>query len=317
MIDSGCRVITYHYVRDPETDEYPNLNSLNKNVLIQQLVWMQESCPVVSVDEFESRLMKGEPAPDKEHSLLTFDDGLIDHFEIVYPILKGRGMTALFYVSEGSLLGHKKVLNVHKLHFLIAKVGYAAVQKEVTEMLVGKISANKMKYSRDVYQYDFEEERVLKQYLNYELDCDQADSILGYIFRRHFGDESKFAQKIYLGPEHIKEMASNGMRFGYHTINHRVLSRLSLDSQALEIKSGLDLVKDCTGQKSVSFCYPYGRRESYNDLTLEILEQSGYSYAFNIDRRVLKYGDETNRFELPRLDTRDLIDEMKLQADDS
>jgi hypothetical protein len=55
----------------------------------------------------------------------------------------------------------------------------------------------------------------------------------------------------------------------------------------------------------VSFCYPYGFPHTYNGDTLRVLEESGYSIAFNTVRREAVVGRES-RYELPRFDTRDV-----------
>jgi hypothetical protein len=56
---------------------------------------------------------------------------------------------------------------------------------------------------------------------------------------------------------------------------------------------------------TVPFCYPWGGRRTYTAGTAEILREAGYSVAFNTERRRLRVAADS-RYELPRLDTRDL-----------
>jgi peptidoglycan/xylan/chitin deacetylase (PgdA/CDA1 family) len=100
-------------------------------------------------------------------------------------------------------------------------------------------------------------------------------------------------------------MADQGMTFGYHTRSHRMLSRLTSGEQQQELADGVSWIRAITGQSTVSFCYPWGGPRTYTSDTLRILGDTGYSVAFNTVRRradLLRDG----RFELPRLDTRDL-----------
>jgi peptidoglycan/xylan/chitin deacetylase (PgdA/CDA1 family) len=114
-----------------------------------------------------------------------------------------------------------------------------------------------------------------------------------------------FARRLYLSPGQVAEMAAAGMSFGHHTRRHLVLSRLSAGEQRHEIADGVEWIRGLTGQRRVSFCYPWGGPRTYTAETLRILEESGYSVAFNTVRRRARLNDDP-RFELPRVDTRDL-----------
>jgi peptidoglycan/xylan/chitin deacetylase (PgdA/CDA1 family) len=100
-------------------------------------------------------------------------------------------------------------------------------------------------------------------------------------------------------------MADGGMTFGFHSETHPVLSRLARDAQHAELQRGPALIRELTGQKTVSFCYPYGFTHTYNADTLAVLEECGYSMAFNTARRDAVIGLDA-RYELPRFDTRDV-----------
>ena len=156
-----------------------------------------------------------------------------------------------------------------------------------------------------VYRYDEAPDLRAKRLLNYELPYDVADTLLDALFRTHLGDPKAFARALYLSPDMIAEMARGGMTFGYHTQSHRVLSRLSRDEQRRELAGGVGLVKRLTGQQSVPFCYPYGFRHTYNQDTLDVLAETGYSVAFNTVRQPVAV-PAPHRYGLPRFDTRDI-----------
>jgi peptidoglycan/xylan/chitin deacetylase (PgdA/CDA1 family) len=128
---------------------------------------------------------------------------------------------------------------------------------------------------------------------------------LSGLFERHLGDAEPFARSLYLSEDQIREMASGGMTFGFHTETHPVLSRLDRGAQEQELRRGVGLVRELTGQRTVSLCYPYGFPHTYNADTLELLAACGYSVAFNTVRREARFGGE-DRYQLPRFDTRDV-----------
>ena len=100
-------------------------------------------------------------------------------------------------------------------------------------------------------------------------------------------------------------MAASGITFGYHTRSHRMLSRLEPSQQRDELADGIGWIHGLTGQTSVPFCYPWGGVKTYTDDTVRALGDLGYSLAFNTVRRSLRIGHD-GRYELPRVDTRDL-----------
>ena len=132
-----------------------------------------------------------------------------------------------------------------------------------------------------------------------------AERLLTTLFARYVGDDRAFARGLYLDAAMVREMAAAGMTFGYHTRSHRMLSRLTPAEQRGELNDGVAWIRELTGQRTVSFCYPWGGRRTYSAETLEILERAGYSTAFNTERRRVN-AQRDHRFELPRVDTRDL-----------
>jgi peptidoglycan/xylan/chitin deacetylase (PgdA/CDA1 family) len=84
-----------------------------------------------------------------------------------------------------------------------------------------------------------------------------------------------------------------------------MLSRLTTSEQEIELRDGVSWIRGLTGQARVPFCFPWGGPKTYTTDTISLLERLGYSVAFNTVRRPIAL-DRDGRFELPRVDTRDL-----------
>jgi hypothetical protein len=214
------------------------------------------------------------------------------------------------------------LLNVHKTHFLLSQIGADRFTTEVGTALEAEGiktdgTADEPRRSspqRDgIYRYDEAPEVRIKRVLNYEAPYPVADRVLSELFARHVGDSAAFARTLYLSAAQVREMAGGGMTFGFHTETHPVLSRLGRDAQHQELRNGPRLIRELTGQQTVSFCYPYGFSHTYNADTLRVLEESGYSMAFNTVRRQAVIGQEP-RYELPRVDTRDVAMDQNVYA---
>lgn len=85
--NNGTITVMYHYVRDNEVENTPNLHSLDRNDFKKQLDWLQIHFESISYEEYDKCIKENLPFPDNKF-LLTFDDGLKDHYKYVYPELK-------------------------------------------------------------------------------------------------------------------------------------------------------------------------------------------------------------------------------------
>ena len=74
-----------------------------------------------SLDEFVEYSKQKKPFPDNWF-LLTFDDGLKDHFLNVYPILKKKKMWGIFFISTKPLIENSFICTFFN-HYFIEKFG--------------------------------------------------------------------------------------------------------------------------------------------------------------------------------------------------
>lgn len=306
MNQSSCLVVMYHYIRDTVETPFPEIKALSIKNFLRQLDDLESKFDIASYSEIESYLFNGQ-SPQNPCALLTFDDGFIDHYDVVYPILVDRKISGIFFLTDLSVGEYPDMLNVHKTHFLIAKLGAEEFNKVVRSKLE-KISNSLNLDNRKrpgIYRYDSASDLDIKRLLNYKVPFDLADQVLDDVFETYIGKSSEFARTLYLKPAMIREMAAAGMVFGAHTKNHRVLSRLNYDGQRSQLVASKKLIQNLTGQSSVPFCYPYGHKHTYNHETVKILQDIGYSMAFNTSRHLLEFPYD-DRYELPRYDTKDL-----------
>jgi peptidoglycan/xylan/chitin deacetylase (PgdA/CDA1 family) len=309
---TGCTSVFYHYVRDVERTLFPDIKALSIAGFIAQLDWLQARFDIIDGATAERAVRSGQGF-ERPTALLTFDDGFVDHYEHVFPILRDRGIGGIFFIAGQTLRTEPTLLNVHKTHFLLSHLGANRFSEEVAAALEHEGVETRAGDREGVYRYDEAPDIRIKRILNYEAPYPVADRVLADIFARHLGDSVAFARSLYLSAGQIREMAQGGMTFGFHTESHPVLSRLDAAAQRAELQDGPQLVAGLTGQQSVSFCYPYGFSHTYNADTLSALAACGYSMAFNTVRREIVFGQD-QRYELPRFDTRDVARAYEVPA---
>jgi peptidoglycan/xylan/chitin deacetylase (PgdA/CDA1 family) len=295
----------YHYVRDSSATAFPHIRALAPDLFARQLDWLQERHTIISVEDLQHALDARRALPPRA-ALLTFDDGFIDHFTTVFPVLRDRGLSGVFFIAHAGCGPSPRVLGVHQTHFLLARLGAEALARAVLQE--SRFAVDVAGRSGSVFghdRWDEQDEHAVRHMLNYELPLDEAERVLDLLFTRHIGDGGSFARSLYLDEAAIRTMAAGGVTFGYHTRTHRMLSRLGVDEQRAELADGIEWIRALTAQSSVPFCYPWGGAKTYTADTVRVLGDLGYSLAFNTVRRRLRIGQD-GRYELPRLDTRDL-----------
>ena len=303
MTSQTCLAVMYHYVRDAALTPFPEIRALPSAFFEQQLDWLEQHYRFVTHDQLVAAVKRQSTLPSNA-ALLTFDDGFVDHYSTVMPVFRRRGLAGVFFLSHDASAAPQRVLAVHKTHFLVARLGAAVFAREVlAEARAAVASGARTVFGAD--RWEHADEREVKSLLNYELPYAEAERVLSTLFEKHLGSEREFARDLYLNEAMVREMAAAGMTFGYHTRSHRMLSRLSIAEQESELLDGVEWIKELTGQHDVPFCYPWGGVGTYTADTLQILGNAGYSLAFNtVRRRIDPLRDD--RFEMPRIDTRDL-----------
>jgi peptidoglycan/xylan/chitin deacetylase (PgdA/CDA1 family) len=238
---------------------------------------------------------------------MTFDDGLKDHFTDVLPILADFRIQGVFFVPT-SCVEQTRVAPVHKNHFLLAAVDF----EEYRRAFLQELSAHYPEASTDVdaatvaatYRWDAPEVAAFKYLLNFCLPEGLRDSILNILFSAYLGDEEAFARELYLSWQEACQMQDAGMVIGSHSHNHTALSNLSNDRQREDLARCTHLLRRrLKAQPLWPFSYPYGKRHTYNDVTVNTIRELGYCCSFGTEPGVNTVGQDL--FALKRVDTKD------------
>ena len=83
-------IVMYHYVRDLNSSRYPNIKGLDYQLFKDQIEFFSANYHIVTMEQVIEASEGKYQLPDKA-LLLTFDDGYIDHYTFVMPILLQYG----------------------------------------------------------------------------------------------------------------------------------------------------------------------------------------------------------------------------------
>jgi peptidoglycan/xylan/chitin deacetylase (PgdA/CDA1 family) len=290
-------VVMYHYVRDLKGSSYPRIKGRALCDFEGQLRYLVHNYQMITVEQ----LLSSEPLPPNA-ALLTFDDGFSDHYLNVFPLLVDAGIQGLFFPPAMPIV-ENKVLDVHKIHFILAAVEDVKPILERMRVAVGPRFATYYAQYAQPSRFDPAPIIFIKRMLQVVLPEEQRAAIVHSLFQKFVtADESAFASELYMSAEQLKCMHRNGMYIGSHGYRHLWMGKLPMEDQAIEIDRSLYFLRSLgidTSRWIMS--YPYG---DSNDSLVSMLKSRGCAAAFSTEVGVAE--ERECLFHLPRLDTNDL-----------
>lgn len=303
-------VLMYHYVRNLRNSRYSDIKGLDSSLFEEQIKFLKSHYNFVSIEDVISAVDANTNLPEKS-VLLTFDDCYKDHYTNVFPILVKYGIKGAFYAPM-KCLKEKKVLDVNKIHFILASEKNKSVIINEIKVLLVKYKDEYNLSGFDSYyaklaiksRFDTAEVIFIKRLLQVELDEELRNIIVDNLFERFIGiSEEAFCEELYLTEDQIFHMYSCGMHFGSHSYDHYWLNSLSKEEQRKQIDLSLESLKDIgIDTSNWTMCYPYG---GYNEATVEVLREMKCKLALTTKVDVYNINHD-NRYEIPRLDTNDI-----------
>lgn len=297
------KAVMYHYVR-PRSGAMPFFRYLDLADFRAQLDWFAASGGFVSRDQFLEGLETGVAPPGY---VLTFDDGLQDHYEHVVPELVRRKLWGLFYIVTDPL-ATRRMLDVHRIHVLLGSCGGArvleAMREVVDEGMLPDGASEEFRTRTYTQQENDAATQLVKRTLNYYISHAARTAVLDALFERLLGDQERYARSFYVDAGQVREMQAAGMVVGSHSCSHPVFSKLAPPEQESELARSFAFLEDVTGGLPVrSFCYPYGGFHTFTDETEALLGKLRCRFAFNVEPRDIGPADLVRRPQaLPRYD---------------
>ena len=115
--------------------------------------------------------------------------------------------------------------------------------------------------------------------------------------------------------DEIRELKSQGVQFGSHTVTHPQLKDMTPEEVKYELEMSKAHLEEQLGEPINAFCYPYAFPEEDVDFTQnlrEIMLNAGYSYATGTRIGTLKKGDDP--YFIKRIPMNSYDDVMLLEA---
>lgn len=279
------RVVMYHYVRDLPRTSFPKLKGMMVDDFRQQVTQLSRQFEMASVESAVD-FLNGEYRPRRDLCLLTFDDGLKEHYTEVMPILAEHHIRGVFFLIT-SALQERKVASVHMNHLLMAALDFqeftGAFFRKAVELCSDLFSPPNVDAETAAFTYPWDTPEVarFKYLLNFKIDPDLRDRVLRELFTTYISDEAAFADSLYINWEEARQMQRAGMAMGGHTHQHRALAGLAPRELAGDLETCSQLLHENLLVQAIwPFSYPFGKKDSFNLRTVRSLQKLGFGCAF-------------------------------------
>lgn len=263
----------YHLVRNNKVPHIENLYSY-KNV--EQFkndleVLLKNYKPITPTDLILSR-------SHKNSFLISFDDGLEEVYSVVYPLLKEKNLTAVFFINP-EYVDNNAGLYKHYLSIIISHLRTINFEKDLLD-----------KISRIFYfQYTTNEEFVSKfRNIPYaeRHKVDEVFNVLNFDIKSYLKE-----RRPYVSKKQIQEMIDDGFFFGGHTMTHPPLKELTFEEQKKEIIDSIEWLKSSFGIDYSLFAFPF----SDKGISKRLLDE-----LFLYDQHILLFGNSGLRKDVDR-----------------
>lgn len=188
----------------------------------------------LQLSEFEriGRLRDKRPA----HSfVLSFDDGMREVYDVIAPILREKGVPAVFFLNTATI-DNRQLMWRHKVSLLVERSQHQPTRiPPHLNIRSGESVCTQMKALR------FADEHILDD--------------LARFFEIDFNEYLSGARP-YLTTDQVLELASDGFEFGAHSANHPYFNELSVEDQKDQISRSVQFIR-ALGLPCRCFAFPF------------------------------------------------------------
>jgi len=287
-------VVSYHNVLADGFDRLHEIHNVDveTSVFTRQLEVLQSNYRIRPAAEIVD--------PGSERGIfLSFDDGMLNNIELVEPVLRRAGLTAMFAVCPAVVSRSIPYLWRDWLY-----LGLALAHEE--RRLSGLLREMEIELSDNLSHLSLPEVfgrlslslRLLPEVYS-RLSC-------------WFPSPESFAQVSYYDPmryeamtwEHLEQLRARGHLIASHTMSHRPLCALPDDTLAQELRGAKEAIERRLGTSGLPLVYPYGTTDLVDRRASTFAAELGHPCAFMNVQTSTQSTHSRARHGLPRTASR-------------
>jgi len=262
----------------------------------KQMKFISESYQVISLQTLIEAWKGSGLNPENKYCVVTFDDGWLDNYENAFPILRKYGIPATIFIAT-AFIGTNHWFWPDKISYIFqirSKLERAqlikakVIQPDKVLLTMASILEENLNQDNIVLL-----DRIIEGVKSFD-DTD-IQNALAKIFS--LIDENCSLKRVTMNWDEIKEMSQEGVTFGSHTCNHKLLTHIPADKIESELIDSTAKIKEENVKYVPVFCYPNGY---YNDKVQSIVERSGFEAAVTTEYG-FEHADRKTNFNMKRI----------------
>jgi peptidoglycan/xylan/chitin deacetylase (PgdA/CDA1 family) len=255
--------LCYHYVKNfSSKNPFNRILGTSEDDFYLHIEHLAKNYEFITLDDVYDLLYRQKNfKTDKTGLLITFDDGLSDHYT-ASKILSEFGIQGVFFIPT-CIVDENLPANPTIIHYAIAKFG---IQKflNVYNQFINEYMPNSSDYQ---IKFDGKKKSIkktmfeIKNKFKYDLNYIDSRKILLHIFDvLLLKNSSNIMDIMHLKKSQIIKMKQSGHAFGTHTHTHISVSPTQLTDQQkkLELIDPKTILEKTINDSVTSFSYPFG-----------------------------------------------------------
>ena len=233
----------YHFVGEQHP---PHLRHLYRHITPEQfkndLEFLLKHYRPASIADLKEFAKKGKKQTEAMF-FLSFDDGLRECYEVIYPILKKKGIEAAFFINP-SFVGNQAMFFRFKISLMVDKL-----LNQTNDATIKKLA---LQFDKPGLSKLGCMERMMNLKHSDAEKTEQLATVLDIDFT-----ECQKRVKPYMNMEQLKELSAEGFLIGGHSMNHPLFSELAVDEQISQVSESIRFVNEHINPELSAFAFPF------------------------------------------------------------
>lgn len=225
----------------------------------------------------------------RQATLVTFDDGYKDNYTRALPILKSEGVSAIFFIPTHAIDERE--------------VGWW----DLIAWMVKRSPLHSFTWNGHTFRLEGDRIAVIRE-LQRQMKLRPASETLHWMDLLSQCLHSPLPTRAeregeLMTWEDVRDTLRQGFAIGSHTVTHRVLATLDLETQRHELRRSREILEERTGARIRTLAYPVGGYEHFSLETKTLAQEAGYEAAFSFRTGFNTHGLPVDRYDIRRAAT--------------
>jgi peptidoglycan/xylan/chitin deacetylase (PgdA/CDA1 family) len=268
-------LLAYHgVVPGDDQPDFLSGNFVAEAAFEQQMRWIARHYEPVSLRDVVDSLSQGRKMPRRAVTV-TFDDGFANNYRFAFPILRKHRIPATVFLTTGCIGVSGAQLWTERVKRAIYLTPLTRLPDAVGSPAVADLAtpAARERATRAVLNGL---KRMPPAARNRRVETIERECGRPPLTPR---DADRYD---FLTWDQVRAMSAAGIEFGSHTVSHPILTTLSDEDLAFELRQSKETIETEVGSECYAFAYPNGSTADFGPREQQLLARLGYRAAFSL-----------------------------------